>query len=66
MHSDSTTPSDLRAAIARANRPLYEVAAQVPCHPSHLSRQLNERSPLNPRIARRVMEICEPAEAKSA
>ena len=51
------TAADLRAAIARSNRPLYVIAAEVGLHPSHLGQMLRERSPMRPDIAARIVRV---------
>lgn len=56
IHSDSTKPADLRAAIARARIPIYVLSAKVGLHPSNLSQVLNEHRPLTPDLARRLRE----------
>ncbi len=51
------TASDLRAAIARARMPLYLLAAQLQLHPSRLGLMLNERVPLPPEMAVRILKL---------
>lgn len=51
------TAPDVRAAIARARVPLYLLAAQVQLHPSRLGLMLNERVPLPPELAARILRL---------
>ena len=54
----SCTPSDLRALVARKwDKPLFMLAAQIGVHPGNLSRQLREKDPLQPQVARRLFEV---------
>jgi hypothetical protein len=60
---ENTFPSaaDLRAAIAR-KRPrlhLYELAVMVGRNPVTLSAQLNERAPLDPTLAAKILRALE-------
>jgi plasmid maintenance system antidote protein VapI len=58
---EPTTAADIRAAIAR-RRPrlhLYEVAARIHLHPVSLSAILNERRPLDPALAERILRVIE-------
>ncbi len=57
----STTPAQLRARIAEQcpRLPLYKIAGQIGLHPTLLSRQLNEKEPLDQKVAKRVMEVLE-------
>ena len=58
MHTTiAVSAADLRAALARSHRHLYQVAAEVRLHPSHLSAMLNERVPLNADVARRLLRV---------
>lgn len=50
------TASDLRAAIARRNVPIYKVAAAIDLHPGRLSAVLHEKLPLTPELAVRISE----------
>ena len=52
------SPEDLRALIARRwDGPLFQLAARVGVHPGNLSRQLREKQPLQPEVARRLLEV---------
>lgn len=42
------TPSEIRAELARRRIKLYEFAAVIRLHPTHLGGVLNERVPLSP------------------
>jgi plasmid maintenance system antidote protein VapI len=46
--------ADLRADIARAQIPIYQVAAVVRMHPMRLGMVLNEKRPLSPELAQRI------------
>jgi hypothetical protein len=52
------TATDLRVAIARRlpRLPLYLVAARAGLHPNQLSALLNERRPLDPKVAQRILD----------
>ena len=52
----TTTPADLRARIARDKVHIFKLAAEVGIHPSNLGMMLNERRPLDPVVAQRVVE----------
>jgi plasmid maintenance system antidote protein VapI len=56
-----TLPSaaDLRSLIARYQLQVYRLAALVGVHPSRLSLVLNERKPLPPLLARRLLKVIE-------
>lgn len=46
--------ADLRASLARANVPRYQVAAHAQVNPSTFSGLLNGRLPLSPEMANRI------------
>jgi hypothetical protein len=48
--------ADLRAAIARANVPIYHVASRVGLHPSVFSLYLHDRRPIPDALAQAVAE----------
>ena len=48
------TGRDLKAEAVRAGLPLYQVAAEARINPSHLSRLLNDRAPLDAATEARV------------
>jgi plasmid maintenance system antidote protein VapI len=52
-----TTPTaaDLRAELARRRVKLYVIAPRVGMHPNNLSLVLQERRPLSPDLAGRLM-----------
>lgn len=50
------TAADLRALVARARVSRYQLAARVGMHPTTLGMVLNERRPLPPDLAARVIE----------
>jgi hypothetical protein len=54
---NAAAAADLRAAIARANVPLYRIAALAGCHPTRLGAMLNERAPWSPDVAARVLDV---------
>jgi hypothetical protein len=54
-----TTPADFRAARARLRFPIYQLAAEVPIHPSRLGMMLNERLPMPPDVAKRLADVLE-------
>jgi hypothetical protein len=56
MRHSPTTAADLRAAIARHNIPIFLVAATAGRHPATLGRWLNERAPLPPDAAQRILD----------
>ena len=58
----STTPADLRARIARDRIPIFRLAAEVGIHPSNLGMMLNERRPLPPAVAQRVIDALDTLE----
>jgi hypothetical protein len=49
-------PSDLRAEIARQQRVLYELAAQIRVHPGRLGMMLGEKIPMPASVAERLSE----------
>jgi plasmid maintenance system antidote protein VapI len=51
--------ADLRSAIARRNILIYHLAARIGLHPSRLSLILNERVPLTPDLAAKIMRAVE-------
>jgi hypothetical protein len=53
------TAADLRAAIARANVPLYVLAGRIRLHPTRLSKVVNGHVPIQPELASRIMENLE-------
>lgn len=66
MSTNSLSPGDLRAALARLRPPLpiYQLAAVVRMHPATLSAVLNERRPLAPDCAERIMRAITETEAR--
>jgi plasmid maintenance system antidote protein VapI len=50
------TPQDLRAEIARRQAVVYQLAAQIGLHPGRLGQMLNERLPMPPDVAERLMD----------
>lgn len=54
---NSTTPADLRAAIARCGLPKYIVGARCGVHPVRLSRLLHGREPLTDELTRRILAV---------
>jgi plasmid maintenance system antidote protein VapI len=56
------TAEDLRAALARKQLHLYQIAPTVQIHPNRLSALLNERSPLSPDVALRIQRAIEQAQ----
>ena len=52
----TTTAADLRAAIARARKPVYVIAGEIGLHPSHLSALLNEHKPLSEQMAKKILD----------
>ena len=52
--SASPTAADLRAARARYQLRIFEVAQIMGTHPSKLGMLLNEKIPLTPELARRI------------
>lgn len=53
------TAADLRALRARCRMHLYELAALVQLNPTTLSAVLNERRPLMPDLAERILRALE-------
>jgi hypothetical protein len=49
------TPAELRARIAFLRLPLYIVAARAGMHPTRLGMVLNERLPLRPELAAKIV-----------
>ena len=49
------TPADFRAAIARRRIQLYKIAALVGVHPTSLGLVLDERRPLRPVVAAKLL-----------
>ena len=56
--SKPITAADLRSRIAEANVRKYIVAARACVNPQKLSALLNERAPLDQRIAARILRAC--------
>ena len=52
----SPSAGDLRALFGRKRVPIYFIASAIRVHPSRLSRLLNERAPLDPDLAARILE----------
>jgi hypothetical protein len=48
------TAADLRAAIARQQIPIYQLAAGVNLHPSRLGAMLNEKIPMPASVVERL------------
>ncbi len=60
MHvANQVSAADVRAALARANVPIYVICGRIKLHPVNFSRILNEHLPLNPDLGRRVMAAIE-------
>jgi hypothetical protein len=55
MTSPPVTAAELRAEVARRRVALYRLAADVGVNPNRLGSMLNERAPLPPEIAARVL-----------
>ena len=51
------TPAEFRARIAVGMFPLYQVAAEIPMHPSRLGSMLRERTPMPPDISKRLRDV---------
>ena len=50
---------DLRAALARSQLRVYEIAPAVGLHPNRISALLNERVPLPPDLALKIQQAIE-------
>lgn len=48
--------ADIRAELARRRIAIFQIAAAVGVHPVRLGRMLNERVPLPPQVAQRLLE----------
>jgi plasmid maintenance system antidote protein VapI len=59
MLTTPPTAADVRAALARHRIRLYVIAPLVGVHPSRLSLIVNERRPLPPDLAERLMRAIE-------
>jgi len=55
MKDTPQTTEDFRAELARRRLPLYKLAAQISVHPVRLARMLNERIPLTPSVAEKII-----------
>jgi len=62
------TAADVRAALARKwpRLYIYEVAARVRKHPIVISEVLNERRPLDPALAKRLLRAIDGARQRLA
>ena len=49
------TAADLRALVARVRMSRYQLAARIGMHPTTLGMVLNERRPLPPDLAARIL-----------
>ena len=49
------TPADFRAEIARRQLRLYDLAPRVGIHPTRLGALLNEKIPMTPAVAERIV-----------
>jgi plasmid maintenance system antidote protein VapI len=56
------TAEDLRAALARRQLCVYEIARDVGLHPNRISALLNERSPLSADVALRIQRAINEAQ----
>lgn len=63
--SNSTTPADLRAAIARSGQHKYVIGARCGVHPVRLSKLLHGREPLTDELARRILSAVRAARSES-
>jgi plasmid maintenance system antidote protein VapI len=57
VKATATVAADVRAAIARARYPIYKLGALASIHPTKLSRMINEKRPLPPEVAERLLRI---------
>jgi DNA-binding transcriptional regulator YdaS (Cro superfamily) len=48
------TVRDLRGEVAKCQKPLYQLAAEVGVHPSRLGQMLRERIPMPPDLVTKV------------
>ena len=51
------TPAEFTARIAVGMFPLYQVAAEIPMHPSRLGSMLRERTPMPPEVSERLRNV---------
>jgi plasmid maintenance system antidote protein VapI len=56
MASETITPGEIRAELARRQIRVYELAPVVKIHPGRLGAMLSERLPMRPEVATRVAE----------
>ncbi len=59
------TQAELRGEVAKRQITLYKLAADVGIHPGRLGRILNERLPLPPRVAEKIMQVLDGGEMAS-
>jgi plasmid maintenance system antidote protein VapI len=55
---------ELRAAVARDGRKLYEIAPLIPMHPNTLGQLLRGRRPIRADVADRVLKVLEPVASR--
>lgn len=55
MLTTPPTAADIRAELARRRLKLYRIAPRIGLHPNNLSLVLQERRPLSPDLAERIM-----------